>query len=443
MSHGFVLDTNRKPLAPAHPGTARLWLTQGKAAVFRRYPFPIILNETRPESPVEPLRLKIDPGSKMTGLPVVNGATGEVVWAAELSHRGQAIKKALAARRMVRRSRRQRKTRYREVRFDHRRRPAGWLPPSLESRVHHIFTWVARLCRRCPLEALSIGLVRFDTQLLEHPEICGIEYQQGTLFGYEVREYLLEKWERRCVYCGKTGVPLEIEHIVPRARGGSNRVSNLTLACEPCNKQKGTQTAEEFGHPEVQAQAKRSLKDAAAVNATRWALYRRLQATGLPVETGTGGRTKWNRTTRQLPKTRWLDAACVGTSTPEVLQVQGVVPLVITATGWQRRQMCLMDKRGFPRTRAKQRSRVQRFRTGDMVRAVVTRGTKVGTYVGRVAVRTTGRFNVTIRTGTIQGIAARYCQVLHRRDGYNYTKGGATSFLSPEGERCLSPSFYD
>jgi hypothetical protein len=131
-------------------------------------------------------------------------------------------------------------------------------------------------------------LVRFDMQLLENAEISGIEYQQGTLFGYEVREYLLEKWGRKCAYCGKTGVPLEIEHIVPRARGGSQRVSNLTLACEPCNTKKGTQTAGEFGHPAVQAQAKRPRHDAAAVNATRWALSRRLKATGLPVETGTG-----------------------------------------------------------------------------------------------------------------------------------------------------------
>jgi hypothetical protein len=239
---------------------------------------------------------------------------------------------------------------------------------------------------------------------------------------------LLEKWGRRCAYCHKTDVPLQVEHIVPRVRGGSNRVSNLTLACATCNTKKGRQTAAEFGHPEVQVKAKRPLKDAAAMNVTRWTLFRRLQATGFPVEVGTGGRTKWNRTTRQLPKTHWVDAACVGASTPEVLQVQGVVPLVVTATGWQSRQMCLMDKPGFPRTRAKQQSRVRGFRTGDMVRAVVPVGKKVGTYVGRVAVRTTGQFNVTTSTGTIQGIAARYCQTLQHRDGYRYAKG-AGDFL--------------
>ena len=156
-------------------------------------------------------------------------------------------------------------------------------------------------------------------------------------------------------YCWKSGgdaartvrapnVPLQIEHLTPKARGGSNRVSNLTLACEPCNVRKGTQTAAEFGFPDLQAQAKQPLNDAAAVNATRWALYERLKATGLPVETGTGGRTKWNRVVRKLPKTHWLDAVCVGASTPAVLQVQGVSPLLITATGHGTQQADVQDR---------------------------------------------------------------------------------------------------
>jgi 5-methylcytosine-specific restriction endonuclease McrA len=432
MSNVFVLDNERKPVAPAHPGTARWLLTHKKAAVFRRDPFTIILNppEEEPKTALapEPLRLKIDPGSKTTGLAVVNDATGEVIWAAELSHRGQTIKKALADRRAARRNRRQRKTRYRAPRFKNRHGREGKLAPSVESRIHNILTWVARLRRLCPLHALSMERVKFDTQLLENAEIKGMEYQQGTLAGYELRQYLLEKWERRCAYCKKTGVPLQVEHLFPRSRGGSDRVSNLTLACEPCNQQKGTMTAAEFGHPELEAQAKRPLKDAAAMNTVRWVLYERLKATGLPVETGTGGRTKWNRTTRHLPKTHWIDAANVGASTPEVLQTQGVVPLLITAHGWQRRQMCLMNEAGFPRTKPKGPSRVRGFRTGDIVRAVVTEGTKVGTYVGRVAVRATGSFNVTTSSGTVQGIAARYCQAIHRRDGYSYTKG-AGDFL--------------
>jgi 5-methylcytosine-specific restriction endonuclease McrA len=438
MSNVFVLDCEQRPLDPIHPGYARWLLTHQKAAVFRRYPFTIVLRERKPDVPVQPLRLKIDPGSRTTGLALVSDASGDVVWAAELTHRGQRVRKHLADRRAVRRSRRQRKTRYRKPRFANRCKPAGWLPPSLESRIANIVTWVARLRRLCPLEALSQELVKFDTQLMEHPEIAGVEYQQGTLAGYETRAYLLEKWGRRCAYCKQTDVPLEIEHLTPKARGGSNRVSNLTLACTPCNQKKGTLTAAEFGFPELQALAKVPLKDAAAVNATRWALYERLKAAGLPLETGTGGRTKWNRTRLDLPKTHWLDAACVGATTPEHLRVAGVTPLLIAATGWGCRQMCLMDKPGFPRTRAKGPGRVRGFRTGDLVRAVVRTGTKKGTYVGRVAVRATGSFNVTTKTGTIQGIPVRSCQAIHRQDGYTYVKGEATSSRSPARDGSLS-----
>jgi len=247
-----------------------------------------------------------------------------------------------------------------------------------------------------------------------------VEYQQGELAGYEVREYLLEKFNRRCAYCKAENVPLQIEHIVPRARGGSNRVSNLTIACEPCNLKKGARTAEEFGYPDVQKQAKQPLNDAAAVNSTRWRLYEALQQSGMPVEAGSGGRTKFNRRRLGLPKDHWIDAACVGASTPDWLSIGTIKPLVITATGHGSRQMCRIDKYGFPRTSAKGAKQVFGFQTGDMVRAVVTSGSKVGTYVGKVAVRTTGSFNITTTTGTVQGIGYRYCCIIHHADGYAY-----------------------
>ncbi|HUY76538.1 MAG TPA: RNA-guided endonuclease IscB [Ktedonobacterales bacterium] len=425
MSFVFVVDTEQRPLDPVHPGRARHLLTGGKAAVWRRYPFTIILKRAFPDVQTTPLRVKLDPGSKTTGVAVVNDATGAVVWAAEITHRGQQVHDGLLTRKASRRSRRVRHTRYRPARFANRRRPDGWLPPSLESRLANVQTWVSRLRRCCPVSAISQELVKFDTQLMQNAETSGVDYQQGALAGYEVREYLLAKWQRRCAYCGATGVPLQIEHIIPKARGGSNRVSNLTLACAPCNTKKGTQTAEEFGHSTVQRQAKAPLKDAAAVNTTRWALYHRLDATSLPVEVGTGGRTKWNRTQRGLPKAHWIDAACVGASTPTPLRVTGVAPLVIRATGRESRQMCRMDRFGFPRTSAKGRRRVQGFQTGDLVKAVVMSGKNTGTHVGRVAVRARGSFNVTTAQGTVTDISYRSCQRLQRADGYRYEQGAA------------------
>lgn len=343
MSKVLVVDTTHKPLDPVHPGQARRLLKQGKAAVWRRFPFTIILKKEVTQPQTQPFRLKLDPGSRTTGIALVNDASGEVVFAAELTHRGEQVKEALETRRGARRGRRARKTRYRRARFHNRRRPKGWLPPSLESRLSNILTWVRRLCRYAPVACISQELVRFDMQLLENPSIQGEEYQQGELAGYEAREYLLEKWERRCAYCGKSHLPLQIEHIVPRVKGGTNRLSNLTLACESCNQAKGSQDLEDFlkKHPkrlqQIQAQAKAPLKDAAAVNATRWALFERLMAMGLPVEVGSGGLTKYNRSIRGLPKTHWLDAVCVGRSTPEQLQTSGVVPLEIRGASSYRR----------------------------------------------------------------------------------------------------------
>src|SRR5579871_2370862 len=296
----FVIDSNKQPLSPCHQAVARKLLKEGKAAIFRRFPYTILLKKKVEEPNAEPITLKIDPGSKVSGIALVQGI--KVVWGMELTHRGQAIKNALERRRGVRRGRRNRNTRYRQPRFQHRTRPEGWLAPSLRHRVLTIETWVRRLCKFVPITGIAEELVRFDTQVMQHPEISGVEYQQGTLFGFEVREYLLEKWGRKCAYCGKEGVPLEIEHINARSRGGSDRVSNLCIACHECNQQKGNTCIEEFleGKPLVLAsllkQAKAPLKDAAAINATRCKLLESLKSTGLAVSTGSGGQTKWNRT---------------------------------------------------------------------------------------------------------------------------------------------------
>jgi hypothetical protein len=137
------------------------------------------------------------------------------------------------------------------------------------------------------------------------------------LLGYEIREYLLEKWERRCAYCDAKDIPLQIEHIVPRSKGGSSRVSNLTLACVSCNQKKGSKSIHDFVKDKGRVDritrfAKAPLKDAAAVNATRYATGNGLKGFNLPVSFWSGGRTKFNRMSQGYPKDHWVDAACVG-----------------------------------------------------------------------------------------------------------------------------------
>jgi 5-methylcytosine-specific restriction endonuclease McrA len=430
----FVVDTHKKPLDPVHPGKARKLLNQGEAAVFRRYPFTIILKYEVPASPPQACQLKLDPGSKTTGFAVVQNH--RVIWAAELTHWGNSIKQALLHRReVVRRGRRSRKTRYRcppkhewfrkgNKKPVPKHRREDWLPPSLVSRIENILTWVKRIKKFCPITGISQELARFDTQKMQDPNIQGKGYQQGTLHQYEVREYVLEKWGRKCAYCGAKDFPLEVEHIKLRSRGGSNRPSNLTLSCIPCNQAKGNQDVQNFlsERPSllkhIWQQTKQPLADAAAVNSTRKALLKALQDLALPVTTGTGGQTKFNRTSQGVSKSHWHDAAMVG-ETPQ-LQFLTQQPLVITSTGNGKRQMCRTDANGFPIRYVPRHKFVKGFQTGDIVKAVVTKGKKKGTYQGRVAVRSSGSFNVSTPEGLVQGISHKYCSQVHGKDGYQY-----------------------
>lgn len=434
----FVLDRQGKALMPCSERRARLLLERGRARVHRLVPFVIRLVDRQQVScQLQPLQIKLDPGSKTTGMALVRVVeqvdvrTGEIRNEAvvlnlfELLHRGRQISESLTARRAMRRRRRG-NLRYRAPRFLNRgNKQRGWLAPSLQHRVDTIQSWVRRLRNWAPVTSIAQELVRFDVQAIEHPEISGVEYQQGTLAGYEVREYLLEKWGRTCCYCGAHDTPLNIEHIVPKANGGSNRVSNLALACIPCNTRKGAHSIEQFLAKDpvrlarIKAQLKRPLKDAAAVNATRWALFNTLKTTGLPVLIGSGGQTKFNRHQLGIPKTHALDAVCVGCV--QVVERWNKPTLSIKCTGRGSYQRTRLDRFGFPRGFLMREKSVRNFRTGDFVKATVPANSKkAGCHVGRVAVRASGSFNIQTGHAVVQGIAHRHCQLIQRADGYGY-----------------------
>ena len=437
----LVLDKRKRPLMPCTEKRARLLLERGRARVHKMVPFTIrLVDRLSQDSAFQPLRIKLDPGSKTTGMALVretpdNGVA--VLNLFDLVHRGKQISEALTARRALRRRRRG-TLRYRAPRFLNRTRPESWLPPSLQHRVDTAISWVNRLVKLVPVSGISVERVRFDTQALQNPEISGVEYQQGTLAGYEVREYLLEKWGRKCCYCGAQNVPLQIEHLSPKSQGGSNRISNLALACAACNQKKGAQDIRTFlqKQPERLARilkhSKASLRDAAAVNATRFALADALRDTGLVVESASGGRTKFNRQRFGIPKTHALDAVCVG-------DVDGVAgwqkpTLAIKCTGRGSYQRTRLDRNGFPRGYLLRQKRVEGFGTGDYVKAVVPKGKHQGVHVGRVAIRKTGSFNLQTPQEVLQGISHRYCQLLQRGDGYGYALISFTDSLSPKGD---------
>ncbi len=427
----LVLDTDKRALSPCHPARARELLDKGKAAVFRRYPFTIILKRSVPEAEPELGQVKIDPGSQTTGVALVQG--DRVIAGVEIHHRGARIRQKLQDRAARRRQRRNRR-RYRQPSYRTRaqinnakrtyarKREKGWLPPSIRHRLETTLTWVDRLRRWAPVDEIVQELVRFDNQKRQNPEISGAEYQQGELAGFEAKEYLLEKWGRQCAYCGAEDVPLEVEHIHPRSRGGSNRVSNLTLACVPCNQRKGNQPVEVFLAPDpkrlakIKAQAKAPLKDTAVVNASRWALFHRLNATGLAVSVGRSALTKWNRKRLGWDKAHWIDAAAVGAIGDLRLMIEQ--PLSAICKGQGGRQKGVFDRYGQPRRNKQGKPQirplkpVKGWRAGD-----------IGRFEGkayRVTPRSQGSFELRASTGKPFSKPGRLIAPIHRQDGYEY-----------------------
>ena len=316
-----VLDRQGKPLMPTtRLGKVYRLLKTQKAHIVSYEPFTIQLDYQPDTHVIQPMTLGVDSGAIHSGYSVANEHreyyNAEVIARNDISNR-------LSDRRMYRRNRRYRKTRYRQPRFNNRKnKKKGWLPPSLEQKVAVQVNEINHIHRYFPIETIIVETAEFDIQKIKNPDISGIEYQQGTLQGYNIRNYLLEKHGRKCFYCGKTVSGFEVEHMLPKSRGGSNRIDNLTLSCHDCNEKKGTLTAEEFIKQTLPAKKaatklkqlpneKRLFKYMAHMNATRWALYDVIKERYPNVKMTYGYITKYNRIQAGLPKAHHIDAKCI------------------------------------------------------------------------------------------------------------------------------------
>ncbi|MFG2371011.1 RNA-guided endonuclease IscB [Streptomyces sp. NPDC048504] len=436
-----MLARDGRPLMPCHPARARELLGRGRAVVARQVPFTIRLKDrTLADSEVDGVQLRIDPGSKGTGLVVTDekkevsqeGATVTVrrgLASIELRHRGDQIHLCMRQRAGYRRRRRSANCRYRAPRSDNRPRPAGWLPPSLRHRVETVLSLATRLCRYAPVGEVHIERVAFDTRSMsaERP-LSEAEYRQGPLAGATARAYLRNKWNSACAYCDVRGLPLNIEHLRPRSRGGSDRVSNLVLACVPCNEAKGSTPVETFlaDRPDrlarILEQARAPLHDAAAMNATRWQLLEALGTLGRPVRAWSGRRTKGNRSAMGLTKTHTLDALSVGRLNHGYGDAIVRYPervLVAKAAGRGSYARTTPDRFGFPRLRRARTKQHFGYVTGDLVQATVPSGKWAGTWTGRISVRARGQHSLATPRGRVN-VSHRNLRLLQRGDGYGY-----------------------
>jgi len=297
---------------PTKPAKARHLLAGGKATVHSMTPFTIRLTEPCGKR-IAPVTLGVDLGAVGVGIAAVGN--GHVLYQGQVTLRRD-IHKRMTTRAMYRRSRRTRKLRYRSPRFSNRSasRRKGRLPPSIQSRSDTTIKVAKRVAMFLPISAIIVETANFDTQAMKagKSRLPNWAYQRGELYGHEnIKMYVRTRDKYTCQYCGEIfPTILEVDHIVPHSRGGAMRPDNLVASCHDCNQRKGNQTAAEFGYPEIQKQAKKSLRAAAHTQAGKTATIDGLSQIA-PVDLTYGYVTKMDRLALGLPKTHYYDAVTI------------------------------------------------------------------------------------------------------------------------------------
>ena len=340
---------------PCRPARARILLRQGRAVKRHVNGFFCIklVDRTLEESAVKPVALNVNFGSKTTGIAVVSDKDGvrRALALRELHHRGQAIKATLHRRAQFRRNRRG-QLRYRAPRFDNRAKPSGWLPPSVRSLIDDTMRLVNVARRLYPITLLRLKNLKFDPRLLLEPTIRGIQYQRGTLWGRQLRAYVLERDEYRCIYCGKQDGKLELDHVIPRGIG-TDRVDNLVAACHHCNQAKGNRPLEKFLHdkPALLAAIKQRLAthltSAAHINTALPTLRRVLLNTLLPVQFTDSATVAHRRAELNVPNCQAYNAALQGYDFTTIQRLPETV-LALRPNNGQAKQKANVDRHGTP-----------------------------------------------------------------------------------------------
>ena len=302
----YVLNQYGQPLMPTNRhGKVRRLLKENKAKVIKRCPFTIqLVYETT--SNVQVINLGVDAGSKYIGLSATT--KDKVLYEADVELRNDIVD-LISTKRELRRSRRNRKTRYRKPRFDNRvkAKKKGWLAPSVKQKVMSHLQVVENAKKILPITNIIVECASFDIPKINNPDISGVEYQQGNQFGFwNVREYVLWRDNYECQCChGKSKDPiLNVHHIESRKTGGDSP-SNLMTLCETCH--------HNYHQGKIELKVKRNqpLRDASFMGIMRWAFYNELKARYKNVSLTYGYITKNARITNNLQKEHYVDARCI------------------------------------------------------------------------------------------------------------------------------------
>jgi hypothetical protein len=307
----YVIGKSGNPLMPCKPARAKHLLRDSEARIVSMEPFTIQLTIATSEQ-VQPVTVGVDLGASTVGLAAVGN--GKALYQGEIDLRTD-IKKRMESRVMYRRSRRGRKCRYRSPRFKNRAssRRAGIRQPSIKSRSDTTIKAVRRIAAFLPVSNIRVEVGQFDTQAMRAGrKLPGWAYQRGAQYGFEnVKMYVRTRDKYTCRYCGKKSPSrLEVDHIIPRSRGGTDRPDNLVASCHDCNQRKGNLTATEWGYQKIQQGVRPTLKAAAHTQQGKNATLTGLGEVA-PVDITYGFITKIDRQKMSLPKTHYYDAVAI------------------------------------------------------------------------------------------------------------------------------------
>lgn len=302
----YVTSKNGQPLMPTeNHAKVRILLKNKKAKVIKRCPFTIQL-EYDSTTYTQEISLGVDAGSKHIGL----SATTEdkVLFESDVELRNDIVN-LLSTRRQNRRTRRNRKTRYRKSRFNNRRRKDGWLAPSVQNKLDTHLTVIRKVYEILPITKIIVEVASFDIQKIKNPTISGTDYQKDEQLGFwNVREYVLFRDDHTCQCCkGKSKDQiLNVHHIESRHTGG-NAPNNLITLCETCHAgfHKGTIKLPKTIHRGM------SFRDTIFMGVMRWAFYNKLKEIYPNVSLTYGYITKNTRIENSLPKDHYIDARCI------------------------------------------------------------------------------------------------------------------------------------
>ena len=406
----YVLSKTGQPLMPTeNHAKVRVLLKQQKARVITNCPFTIQLLY-KSTTYTQDITLGVDAGSKHIGLSATTDK--KVLFESDVTIRNDIVD-LLAARRALRRARRNRKTRYRKARFNNRRRNDGWLAPSIRQKVGSHMTVVDKVCKLLPITNIVVEVASFDIQKIKNPDTSGTDYQQGEQLGFwNIREYVLFRDGHKCQCChGKSKDPILNVHHIESRRTGGNAPNNLITLCETCHKgyHKGTVILPKTIHRGMR------FRDAAFMGIMRWAFYNKLKelyaSQNIPISMTYGYITKNTRIKHELPKEHFIDARCIS-GHPNAAPSNEVF--------YQKKVRChnrqihkLTINKGGIRKRNQAVYEVKGFRLYD---TVLWKGQKCFIF-GR---RSTGRMDLRLIDGTHINASAGYknLKLLRKRSNY-------------------------